>query len=250
MHTFFLAPEEWREPFTLRGTEAHHAAQVLRLSVGEELRLLDGQGREGVFCIERVSKKEITLQCREEIVHPQTAARSILAIGWCKAIRRSWLLEKAVELDCAELWFWQAERSQFPVPQDTEQWQSALIAGAKQCENPFIPQIRSMPGGVQQLMQAAVAIPHRIALWEEAEISSALGAPDLARGDTIYVIGPEGGITGREMDTLRAHDFAVKSLGRRVLRWETAALLCLGLHSWARQLRGQNSEMQKLYAVP
>ena len=63
-------------------------------------------------------------------------------------------------------------------------------------------------------------------------------APGMAgqSGLTVYVIGPEGGFSARELDTLRVSGFAAVSLGTRVLRCETAATLCLGIHWWASQL--------------
>ena len=55
-------------------------------------------------------------------------------------------------------------------------------------------------------------------------------------GLSVYVIGPEGGFSSRELDVLKHSGFIAVSLGNRVLRCETAATLCLGLHWWASQL--------------
>ena len=56
------------------------------------------------------------------------------------------------------------------------------------------------------------------------------------RGLTVYVIGPEGGFSQRELTMLTQSGFCAVSLGTRVLRCETAATLCLGIHWWASQL--------------
>ena len=68
--------------------------------------------------------------------------------------------------------------------------------------------------------------------------------PDLAGrpGLSVYVIGPEGGFSARELDILHTAGFAAVSLGARVLRCETAATLCLGIHWWASQLPGRGAE--------
>jgi 16S rRNA U1498 N3-methylase RsmE len=51
-----------------------------------------------------------------------------------------------VELEADGLWFWQAERSQFPVPSDAKDtWHASLVAGAKQCRNPWLPELRTLP---------------------------------------------------------------------------------------------------------
>ena len=95
--TFFLEPDLWHEPYELDASESHHLTRVLRIREGEDVRVLDGRGREGRFRV----------------------------------------LEKAVEFEASGIWLWQAERSQFPVPSDIkESWQGQLAAGAKQCRNP------------------------------------------------------------------------------------------------------------------
>lgn len=55
-------------------------------------------------------------------------------------------------------------------------------------------------------------------------------------GNTLFVMGPEGGLTQDEVERLNQAGFTSLSLGKRVLRWETAALLCLGLNFWQQQL--------------
>ena len=155
MHTFFLAPEAWSENPVLDGAEAHHLLRVLRLGPGEEVGLLDGRGREALCRIVKTTRQTVELALLNERLHPEPASRVILAAGWGKAARRGWILEKAVELEASALWFWQAERSQFPVPGDIRSnWEGQLIAGAKQCRNPWLPLLRTLPGGVDELIAA------------------------------------------------------------------------------------------------
>ena len=156
MHAFYLPPDAWREPFILEGMDAHHLSHVLRMAVGERVLLLDGAGREGEFRIAEIQRRQVLLEKLSELTHPRPASGVILAAGWGKAARRGWILEKAVELEAAGLWFWQAERSQFPVPKDIrQQWQAQLIAGAKQCHNPWLPELRTLSGGMEELVQSA-----------------------------------------------------------------------------------------------
>lgn len=239
--TFFLAVEKWQEPYELEGGEAHHLSKVLRIREGEEIRLLDGRGREGAFRVKSIDRHKVRLECLCIWSHPCPSSRVILAAGWTKAARRGWILEKAVELEAAAVWFWQAERSQFPVPDvSKETWQAQLIAGAKQCRNPWLPCLRTFPEGVEGLLQAVEAenIAQRFLLAENTcgpalpLHSDKLGRP----GDTICVIGPEGGFAPAEVTELKKNGFEPVTLGERVLRWETAAMLCLGLHWWKRQL--------------
>jgi len=234
MHTFFLEPENWREPWTLAGAEARHAIKALRLGTGGTIRLLDGAGREGLFRITGTDKRELALEPVSVTEHERPGAEAWLALGWNKAARRGWLLEKAVELRAGGLIFWQAKRSQGRVPDaPKDSWTTALTAGAKQTANPFLPRLGVLPGGAEALAEAGRGFDHRVLLWENRD-TVRLDAPRLARpGRTLFVLGPEGGLTDDEAWALMNAGFEPVSLGPGVLRWETAALLALGLSWWA-----------------
>lgn len=239
--TFFMPPEAWKAPYELDPAESHHLTRVLRIREGEEIRVLDGKGREGIFRVVSCLRNKVRLELIQDWNYPEPESRVILAAGWTKAARRGWILEKAVEFEAAGIWLWQAERSQFPVPGDIkDSWQGQLIAGAKQCRNPWLPELRTLPGGVAELIRLAETFPDAtkhvlVESGYEAVISltpSVLGKP----GTTICVVGPEGGFTHQEVEALCHAGFLPATLGERVLRWETAAMLCLGLHWWKRQL--------------
>ena len=237
--TFYLAPAEWREPFHLTGPECAHLVKVLRARPGDMVRLLDGQGREGLFVLSELGKQRVLLQTQKIIEHPRPQGGAVLALGWTKSLRRSWLLEKAVELEAGALWFWQAKRSQSPVPEEgKEARQGQLIAGAKQCLNPWLPEIRTMPGGVPELVAASKDFKHRFMLHEDHSRGRVLELADLPpRESALFILGPEGGFAPEETETLLAAGIMPVTLGQRVLRWETAALLCLGLAWWSKGRR-------------
>lgn len=245
--TFFLPPAAWRPPYELDAAEAHHLIRVLRIRPGEEIRVLDGRGREGRFLVEACRKNRVELRHIEDWTHPKPASRVILAAGWTKAARRGWILEKAVEFEAEGIWMWQAERSQFPVPADIrESWQGQLVAGAKQCRNPWLPALRTFPGGVEELLAGVAALEReqdgfalsKVVLVEEGVGPAGPLTPDRLgkAGVTVCVVGPEGGFAQREVERLGQAGFTPITLGDRVLRWETAAMLCLGLYWWRRGL--------------
>ncbi|MGN1038016.1 MAG: 16S rRNA (uracil(1498)-N(3))-methyltransferase [Mailhella sp.] len=238
MHTFYLPPEHWQNTLELSGAEAHHMGRVLRLHPGDEVTVLDGKGREALCRIQRIDKHMAILKIIKEQRFPLPSSSVVLAVGWGKEARRGWILEKSVELEAAGLWFWQAKRSQFPVPVDIkETWSASLIAGAKQCRNPWLPELKTFPGGVEELIREAEHFDHRQILLE-----SSLGGQTFMDerqlalpGRTLCVIGPEGGFTTEEADRLIHAGFQALSMGERILRWETAAMMALGLHWWKRQ---------------
>ena len=234
MHTFFLEPEAWKSPWRLAGAEAAHAIKTLRLGPDDEVRLLDGRGRQGRFRITGVSKRELSLEPVEITEHPRPARQAWLALGWNKAARRGWLLEKAVELRAGGLLFWQARRSQGRVPEvPKDGWTASLVAGAKQSVNPWLPELGVLPGGADELARAGKDFDHRLLLWENRDCAR-LDPARLARpGRTLFVLGPEGGLEDDEAALLIQAGFEAVGLGPGVLRWETAALLALGLSWWA-----------------
>ena len=249
MHSFFLPPQDWpdvtpllasqRSPAVmLDGDEARHLIRVLRLRSGDDVILLDGRGREALCRVGSVKKNSAELLFLRLVCHPQPASRIILAAGWGKAARRGWILEKAVELEASGLWFWQAARSQFPVPGEIRAaWQAQIVAAAKQCRNPWLPELRTLPGGADDLLAAAACADHKQLLLEnDHPHQDFLSADRLAQpGCTLCVVGPEGGFTADEAALFMEAGFTALSMGNRILRWESAAVLALGLHWWKRQ---------------
>ncbi|MDR2489147.1 MAG: 16S rRNA (uracil(1498)-N(3))-methyltransferase [Desulfovibrio sp.] len=237
LHSFYLAPEAWSLPFRLGGSEARHLSRVLRVKPGATVRLFDGYGREGMFVVDVISKNTVNLTLRNERITSRPPARSTLAAGFSKALRRGWFMEKAVELEASALWFWQGERSQAELPElEKNSWRSSLIAGAKQCGNAWLPELAMLRGGASALVARRSSFERAFLFYEGDTEDRLLRQEDLTgAGDILLVVGPEGGFSPQEFSLLKGADFIPVSLGKRVLRWETAAILTLGLAWWARQ---------------
>ena len=243
INRFHLPPEEWHEPFVLSGPEAHHLTTVLRTPKNSTISLFDGQGREGIFEIISCTKKKVELRQKETTLHKKPATRIWLAPGWNRATRRGWFLEKAVELGAWGILFWQSAFSQGSVPKTPkESWEGQCLGAAKQCANPWLPQIRTCPGGIEELLQSAHAFSRIIFLWEEEDCTQVLAPEDLrGQGDILVILGPEGGFSQKEVMTMREAGCTSVSLGNRILRWETAALLCLGIAFWDTQTKNHTA---------
>ncbi len=232
LNTFYLAPPSWREPFILDGEEAHHLIRVLRGKTGQDIRLMDGQGRSGIFRISGVDKKEVHLSRISDTQAPASPHPLALAVGWSKNARRGFLLEKAVELGAPAIWFWTAERSQGETPDRAkETWERQLVAAAKQCGALWFPEIRTLSGS-SELIRESAEHASRILCWEQEE-THLIHPDDLTHsGGTVAVLGPEGGLDENEAQLFQDHGFAPKSLGPSILRFETAALFLLSLRLW------------------
>ncbi len=267
-HSFYVPPSDWplsslcdeeNLPLVMHlpQEEAHHACRVLRLQTDEIIRLLDGEGREGLARIEDISKAEkkrgkaqkstLPLSLLQVKKHERPRSGLILAPAWTKAARKTFLFEKIVEFDAAGLWFWQGEHSQFPLADaPKEAWQAQCIAGMKQCNNPFLPNLQVFPQGIRELIEASTDIPHKYVLAESrhGEVAT-MNTEHLAQeGQTLCVLGPEGGFAPYELEALFAAGFKPLSLGERVLRWESAAVLCLGLHYWQKIVAKEQKEQK------
>ncbi len=235
LNSFYLEPENWKSPFVLEGGEAKHLSKVLRTKPGETVRLFDGCGRDGLFTVAEVSKSRVNLDLVEENIHADKRGLT-LAIGWNKSSRRNWILEKSVELEAKGLIFFQSEFTQGKVPAEIKDtWDEKLVAAAKQCGNTWLPELSTVSGSVEKLIEAAKDFSNKLFLWEKADKDAVPDYSELAQESTIAVIGPEGGFSPREAEMLMDNGFKPCSLGESILRWETAALLCLGTAYLERQ---------------
>ncbi|MBU1040668.1 MAG: 16S rRNA (uracil(1498)-N(3))-methyltransferase [Proteobacteria bacterium] len=243
LNSYHLPAELWPAQnaprVRLEGPEARHLLGVLRAKPGDILRLFDGQGRSCLCELVAASGKDkAELAVREQLLEPRPTAGIVLALGWNKSSRRDWVLEKAVELDALGLLFWTAVRSQGAAPPEAkDSWREKCVQAAKQCGSAWLPELGVVTGGVEGLARVA-AKPYGCydacyVLDEGAPIDAQPDPASLAAGRSLMVIGPEGGLERREAEILTRAGFKALSLGPRPLRWETAALYCLGLAHYA-----------------
>ncbi|WP_319759860.1 16S rRNA (uracil(1498)-N(3))-methyltransferase [Maridesulfovibrio sp.] len=235
LNSFYLPTENWKTPFVLEGGEAKHLGKVLRTRVGDTVRLFDGCGREGLFTVTAITKSKVQFDAVEE-KHIPDPRNITLAIGWNKSSRRNWILEKSAELQTRGLLFFQSEFSQGKVPAEVkESWNEKLVAAAKQCGNAWLPELQTLPGSIEKLIEVAASYDNKLFLWEKADKDTVPGNSVFAAESTLAVIGPEGGFSPREAELLIENGFTPCSLGNSILRWETAALLCMGTAYLERQ---------------
>ncbi len=234
LNTFYLPSDRWPDAVgdavPLDGPEARHMGTVLRTEKGREVRLFDGSGRVGLFTVLDIGKSRAMLEARTLEILPAPTSGVTLAIAWGKSKRRSYLFEKTVELNGNGLVFWQAARSQGSVPPaPKETWTDKCVQAAKQCGNPHLPALATVPRGIDGLIDMTDAYDHCLLAWEAGEIFAPLTPSALSKGRTLVVIGPEGGFDRQEAERLTGGGFEPVTLGDSILRWETAATYCLSL---------------------
>lgn len=239
LNSFYLTPDTWPsikgDIIDLVGDEVRHMLIVLRTAPDQVVRLFDGQGRDGLFKVCETSKKRVRLETLELNIHTPDKQGVTLAIGWGKSKRRNYLFEKVVELQGNGVLFWEAKRSQGQLPKaPKETWREKCVQAAKQCGSLFLPKIDTVNDGVQGLCKIAGDFDKCYLAWESDEASEAM-SPSHLDGNSLIVIGPEGGFEKVEAEKLISAGFTPVTLGKSILRWETAASYCLSLGWFAKQ---------------
>lgn len=241
LNSFYLSPEEWPanvgDIVRLDGGEARHMLTVLRTQPDQIIRLFDGQGRDGMFQVTHAKKNNALLKAIRLELYPSPSAGITLAIGWGKSKRRNYLFEKTVEMNGYGLVFWQAKRSQGHVPKTIkETWTDKCIQAAKQCGSVHLPELTTLPGGIDALIDYSHTFDRQYVAWESTQATKSLTPDMIASGRSLVIIGPEGGFDSSEAERLIQADCKPVTLGTSILRWETAATYCLSLSYFAGQI--------------
>jgi 16S rRNA (uracil1498-N3)-methyltransferase len=217
---------------TLRiaGAERRHL-QTLRLGPGDHLRVFDDDGREHEVVLERVTTREAVGRVVATVsTSADPALELVLVAALVKHDKMDWVVEKATELGVARI---APAVTRYTVARAgaAPRWRRIALAAAKQCGRTRIPTIDE-PRPVAELWPAAWP-GLRIVAWEDEAAVRLTDLPSAAAAVTI-AIGPEGGFHADEVAAARASGFTTVSLGRRVLRADTAALVALALcqHRW------------------
>lgn len=221
---------------------AHQVRDVLRVTPGAVIQLLDGYGATYTTEVLSLDRRRVVVRlgAREE-QQAEFPCQVILCQGMLKAAKFEWILQKATELGVAAIQPLLTERAVAATEMTGEarqrRWQRILAEALEQCGGDRLPTL-SAP---RPLMHALASLPaDAIALfpWEEADaaplratlaraIATAGGLPVIK--EVHIFIGPEGGFSAGEAALARRHGALLVTLGARILRAETAALVATTL---------------------
>lgn len=216
-------------PFELTGPEAHHLAQVCRLRPGDPVCLFNGDGHEYPGIIQAVQRRAVLIDIREvrtpdrELGFPLEVAAPLP-----RGDRAQFLIEKLTELGVTTFLPLLCQRTVIhPREGKLEKLERYVIEASKQC-------------GRNTLLKVEPPLPFAAMLERRQEgditwlahpagMPLTLGNFPLPRGPYRLAVGPEGGFTEEEADQARAAGWTVVSLGKRILRIETAAIFLASL---------------------
>src|SRR2546421_2982850 len=244
MHRFYLSPEHWDpSALTLRGTEAHHARDVLRMKSGSRLVVFNGRGREVTAEVIDVTRGEVRLRKLHETETPPLRCRITLGQAIPKGKNMDLIVQKAVEIGAAQIAPLISERTivdldQKEVEQKREKWQQIAIEAAKQCGQNWLPQI-NVPRKLKDFFAQPGNFDLRLigSLQPDAVHLKKILSDyvDLHRDrpkNILMMVGPEGDFTPAELALAKTHGCLPITLGPIILRVETAAIYCLSVLSY------------------
>lgn len=237
MHHFFVEPDQIAgKVISITGKDVNHIAHVLRMKPGEELAVSNGRdGKEYRCQIERVTEEAVIctlLFIKEDGL--ELPARIYLFQALPKADKMELIVQKAVELGVYQVIPVAAIRSVVKLDGKKEaartaRWQGIAEAAAKQSRRRIIPKVSRIMS-MQEAASYAAGMDCKLIPYELAEgmgrTKELIG--QIRAGQQVAVfIGPEGGFDDREIETAWAAGIVPVTMGRRILRTETAGLTML-----------------------
>ncbi|MBN1516265.1 16S rRNA (uracil(1498)-N(3))-methyltransferase [Candidatus Sumerlaeota bacterium] len=223
--------------------ESRHALKAMRQRSGDAIRVFDAHGAEFVCVIEAADGGSVQYRAERAVEgETESVVQPILGMALAKSDKFELVCQKATELGVAEIVPFYS-RHCVAAPTDAkreaakhERRQSILLSAVKQCGRRRIPRL-DLPMALDDLLQRyqPPQITPRLIAWEGADAASPLlserlknwNPADLPR--PAILIGPEGGWDASEIDLAKQHGWEPVSLGRRILRCETAALAALSV---------------------
>ena len=242
MHRFYL--ENWNpDALALRGAEAHHARDVLRMKRGDRAVLFNGRGREITAEIVDLTGYEVRLRKLHETETPPFRCRITLGQAIPKGKNMDPIVQKAVEIGAAEIAPLISERTIVDLgPEGAEQkktkWQQIVIEAAKQCGQNWLPQVHP-PRKLKDFFSHAGDFDLRLigslqpdAIHLKKILTDYTDQHRDRPRNVLMLVGPEGDFTPAELGLAKTNGCLPITLGPIILRVETAAIYCLSVLSY------------------
>lgn len=246
---FFVSGVQHRDDVvSIEGGDAHHITDVLRLRPGDHIEVIDSSARTFVAELERDGRRLRARLVEELAGAPVSELRIDVAQALPKGSKMDIVVEKATELGAAAIVPFCSERAIARVAGTSKlaRWRRIARSAAEQCGRADIPTLFA-PMQFEELLARFEAYDLVLFAWESEErrpLRERLPALLAGAHRVLVVIGPEGGFSHAESDAARAHGARVVSLGERVLRTETAALVLLAILNYE-IAEGRNAEVER-----
>lgn len=222
---------------TLTGAEAHHAATVRRVRVGEAVTIGDGRGVWLSGVVASVAPREVVVRIEERRDAAPPRPRVVLVQALAKGDRDELAVQAATELGVDEIVPWQASRSvsrwdAAKAVKGRTRWTAIAREAAKQAHRAWLPEV-SEPASTRNLAERAASSRVLVLEPTAATALSGLAWNTADERDIVLIVGPEGGIAADELDAFTAAGAELVRLGDTVLRTSTAGPAALAVVSAA-----------------
>ncbi|HEY3862830.1 MAG TPA: 16S rRNA (uracil(1498)-N(3))-methyltransferase [Verrucomicrobiae bacterium] len=249
MHRFYLPPESCRADYlTLTGSEAHHAAGVLRLKAGDPATVLDGAGGELACRVQTIARKEVRLEIQSRSAAPPPPWQITLVQAIPKGKMFDAIVQKSTELGAWRIVPLLSQRVTThlegeSIEHKAAKWRQAAIEAVKQCGQRWLPQVEppmTLPGWLARADKFDLTLV--ASLQDDGRELRAIFPAGAGRPETVCIwIGPEGDFAPEEMAAIKGAGALPITLGPLVLRSETAALTALAVINY--ELRQQGGSL-------
>lgn len=238
MHHFFVTPDQVKEnQIWIEGSDVNHIKNVLRMKVGEELHISDGNNKKYLCEIMSIEATKICLSVKEELMcDTELPSRIYLFQGLPKSDKMELIVQKAVELGVYEIIPVATKRAVVKLDEKkatkkVERWNSIAEGGAKQSGRnrvPVVTDVMSYKEAIQYAKELdVVLIPYELA---EGMKETRRIIEGIEPGQSVGIfIGPEGGFEVEEVEFAVGQGAKAVTLGKRILRTETAGLTMLSI---------------------
>ncbi|MFA5537420.1 MAG: 16S rRNA (uracil(1498)-N(3))-methyltransferase [Bacillota bacterium] len=236
-HHFIVNTKQIRgNKVTIIGEDFTHLTRVLRLKCGDKITVADGSGNLYFCLLEEIYQKEAVGRIVETTSDKTEPPLELVLIqGLPKGDKLEFIIQKATELGVAGIVPVAMHRSvvQLSKAKATDRnirWQKIAQEAAKQCRRSWIPQVEYSPTFEEALdkvdKDALILLP-----WEGERTEGIKEVLNKARNSKerqiVLLIGPEGGFEDQEVELARRYGAISLSLGPRILRVETAAIVAI-----------------------
>jgi 16S rRNA (uracil1498-N3)-methyltransferase len=215
---YLVDPSIQNDRIHITGDEHRHL-MVARAQSSEVVEIFDGKGSVWTATIESAGKHEMVAQVTGFCRMPGDPLQLVLALALIRTAAFELALEKVAEVGITRIVPFMAERSNVSAGNRHERWLRILVEAAKQSKQYYLPVLDS-PASFEQVLLIPATSKILFAERDGRPLKSALaGSPAL------YLVGPEGGWTDRELSAARDSGFHEVLLGRSILKAETAAIV-------------------------
>ena len=233
MVRFFITPEQLQQDaIRLTGENAAHG-KVLRLRVGEEVLVCDKQGNECICQIAAVNAGEIDLTVKiRQKSESEPSVKVSIYVAFPKADKLEHVIQKSTELGAYEIVAFPSARcvskpDAKSLSKKLERWNKIAESAAEQSGRGVVPQVRVL-SSYKEVLENAVSTDKAILFYENEKSTTLQQYLKSGAYETVSIItGPEGGLEPTEVQQAMDAGVTVCTLGKRILRCETAPLCAL-----------------------